>query len=825
MSSLDRSTRKLAAIMFADIVGYSRMMGENETQTVNLIQEYEAIVTPIIENFNGKILKKMGDGLFCEFSSALEAVECANQMHAALNSFNQSKQHRFLLTIRIGIHLGDVVTKGNDLYGDGVNVAARIEPIAPPGGICVSQAIYSVISSHSKFEFVPLGKRSLKNIRQMHNLYLVKTGYEMEKTPKHGGGESVLVGQVIDNYEIVKVLGYGGMGTVFKAIDQNLEKEVALKLMDPRLSNDKEFINRFRTEGKSQALLQHPNIVAVHTMRGTDLGMFLIMEYVEGETLARKIQSGGSIPWKEALPIFKQLISAIEHAHSKGVIHRDIKPNNVILDVTGRVKITDFGLARVQHDFGLTKTGYSGGTFVYSAPEQIRDFKKADNRSDIYSIGMTFYEVLAGKLPFDPTESNLTIQLKILEGKITPLEQMNPSLPQQLVRIVKRAINKDPDKRYQSAGAMLAALDEFEKESSTESAPIFSKSTKRSRKPLYITLSIIILLLLGYYLKIPENFKQLVSVSKKQTSTLKIDSSPAGALVFLGNRKIGTTPLDHTIESNTKINLRVEKEGYNILDTIVSVNMEQDASLSLRLKPKFISDLGKRSPPQPRERVLPEKPKEHVDLGRIAVTSQPPGASVWLDGLRVENALTPYSLENVKAGKHTVALRKDGYEDFSTVVIVAQDQSVIVSETLSSLKGVVKILVRPWGSIYIDGDLRKKDTNRQFETSLPYGLHGIRVVHPQLGVWEKQIKIGSTMPQEYVIDFNLSVNLVITSEPNYAQIFVDGKSTSSYTPKQIKLRTGLHTIEVRKEGYKNDAREIVIDKTITEPIHFVLRRF
>ena len=427
--------------MFADIVGYSRMMGENETQTVNLIQEYEAIVTPIIESFNGKILKKMGDGLFCEFSSALEAVDCGNQMHEALNSFNQTKQHKFLLTIRVGIHLGDVVIKGDDLYGDGVNVAARIEPIAPPGGICVSQAIYSVISNHSKYEFISLGKRTLKNIKQMHNLYLVKTGYEIEKTPKPSGGESVLVGQVIDNYEIVKVLGYGGMGTVFKAIDQNLEKEVALKLMDPRLSNDKEFISRFRTEGKSQALLQHPNIVTVHTLRGTDLGLFLVMEYVEGETLARKIQSGGSVPWHEALPIFKQLISAIEHAHSKGVIHRDIKPNNVIMDVTGKVKITDFGLARVQHDFGVTKTGYSGGTFVYSAPEQIKDFKKADNRSDIYSIGMTFYEVLAGKLPFDPTESNLTIQLKILEGKITPLNQLNPNLPHELVQIVNKAIN------------------------------------------------------------------------------------------------------------------------------------------------------------------------------------------------------------------------------------------------------------------------------------------------------------------------------------------------------------------------------------------------
>jgi len=827
MNSLDKTTRKLAAIMFADIVGYSRMMGENETQTVNLIQEYEAIVTPIIENLNGKILKKMGDGLFCEFSSALEAVDCANQMHKALNSFNQTKQHKFLLTIRIGIHLGDVVTKGDDLYGDGVNVAARIEPIAPPGGICVSQAIYSVISSHSKYEFIPLGKRSLKNIRQMHNLYLVKTGYEIEKTPKHGGGESVLVGQVIDNYEIVKVLGYGGMGTVFKAIDQNLEKEVALKLMDSRLSNDKEFIGRFRTEGKSQALLQHPNIVAVHALRGTDLGLFIVMEYVEGETLARRIQSSGSIPWQDALPVFRQLISAIEHAHSKGVIHRDIKPNNVILDVTGKVKITDFGLARVQHDFSVTKTGYSGGTFVYSAPEQIKDFKKADNRSDIYSIGMTFYEVLAGKLPFDPTESNLTIQLKILEGNITPLNQLNPNLPHQLVQVVNRAIHKDPDKRFQSAGAMLNALDEFERKASIHITPELKKSSKRSFRPLYITaLSIILILFLGYYFDFPKKVKQLMVSTDKPKTNLKIDSEPTGALVFLGSSNIGITPLDHIIESNADLSFRIEKEGYNILDTVIAVGVQQNTSVSLKLKPIIISKSKERErkPPEPEKHVSPQKTELRLALGRVTVNSQPAGASIWLDGQRVENALTPYSLEEIKAGRHTVTLRKDGYEDFSTIVNVTQNQSVVISEPLNALKGMVKILVRPWGSIYIDGDLKKKDTNRQYEASLPYGSHSIRIVHPQIGVWEKQVDIRNARPQEYVIDFNLSVNVIITSEPNYAEIYVDGKSTTSYTPKQIKLRMGMHTIEVRKEGYKSEEKKITIDKASKDPIHFILKK-
>lgn len=835
MNSLDKTTRKLAAIMFADIVGYSRMMGENETLTVNLIQEYENIVSPIIENYNGKILKRMGDGLFCEFSSALEAVDCASQMHSALDSFNQSKQHKFLLTIRVGIHLGDVVTKGDDLYGDGVNVAARIEPIAPPGGICISQAIHAVISNHSKYEFVSLGKRTLKNIKRMHNLYLVKTGFEIEKTPKPSGGESILVGQVIDNYEIVKVLGYGGMGTVFKAIDQNLEKEVALKLMDPRLSNDKEFINRFRTEGKSQALLQHPNIVTVHTLRGTDLGMFLVMEYVEGETLGRKIQSSGSIPWQNALPIFKQIISAIEHAHSKGVIHRDIKPNNVIIDITGKVKITDFGLARVQHDFGVTKTGYSGGTFVYSAPEQIKDFKKADNRSDIYSIGMTFYEVLAGKLPFDPTESNLTIQLKILEGNITPLNQLKPNLPHQLIQIVNKAIHKDPDKRYQSAGAMLSALDEFVKGTSAPIPQEVEKPFKRSYKPFYITsLSIILILLIGYYFSVPEKVKQLFTSSSppvKPKSTLTIDSEPTGAKVFLSNNEIGSTPIDYIIENNNDLNIRIDKEGYIAIDTVITTNVKNE-ELTFKLKPLIISKgkepaekqiEPKREPPKQEKQISSQKTEVKPTLGRISINTQPFGASIWLDGQKIENALTPYSLESIKAGKHSIILRKDGYQDFSTTVNVEQNQSSVISETLITQKGIVKILVRPWGSIFVDGELKKKGTSTPYEISLPAGTHRIRVVHPTLGQWGRNIEVKENFPKEYVVDFNLMIDLVITSEPNFCEIFIDGKSTDKYTPKKINLRTGIHKIRVEKDGYISEEKKINIDKTIDKPIHFQLK--
>jgi len=201
---IDEGARKLAAIMFIDIVGFSQMMGLDEDQTLRLLKEYEKIVTPVIQNFRGTVLKKLGDGLFCEFSSAVGAVNCAIKIHETLDTFSQSASDNFKMLVRIGIHLGDVVIMHNDLYGDGVNVAARLERIAPPGGICISQAIYSAISSHPKFKIISLGEIRLKNIAYKHHLYQVKTGFESTDIKIHKSEEKlekkVLYGETFSSH-------------------------------------------------------------------------------------------------------------------------------------------------------------------------------------------------------------------------------------------------------------------------------------------------------------------------------------------------------------------------------------------------------------------------------------------------------------------------------------------------------------------------------------------------------------------------------------------------------------------------------------------------
>ena len=163
-SSQNIADRKLTAIMFIDIFEYSKMMSQDEEATVKLLNEYEDVIKPIINNFGGTVVKELGDGWFCEFNSALNASKCSLKIHSDLAKYNKTSKNKFEISVRIGIHLGDVLTKGNDLIGDGVNVAARLEPLAQPGGICISESIYQNIRNHPEFNLESLGKISLKNI-------------------------------------------------------------------------------------------------------------------------------------------------------------------------------------------------------------------------------------------------------------------------------------------------------------------------------------------------------------------------------------------------------------------------------------------------------------------------------------------------------------------------------------------------------------------------------------------------------------------------------------------------------------------------------------
>ncbi len=268
-----------------------------------------------------------------------------------------------------------------------------------------------------------------------------------------------MIGKIIGNYKILSKIGEGGMGAVYLAKDLTLEREVALKIIAPRLAKNPKLMARFKIEAIAQARLTHPNVVTIYSFEQVGDLYFIVMEYIEGQSLKSLIKSG-QLDIPRAVEIFKQVLSGVAFAHSKGVIHRDIKPANVLITKTGIAKIGDFGIAKLEGVEGLTKAGTSLGTPLYSAPEQILG-KKVDQRADIYSLGVMFFEMLTGRPPFiSETGSDYEIQKAHIEKKPPRPSSLNPEIPPALDRIVLKCLEKNPDRRYSSVEELIKAVEE-----------------------------------------------------------------------------------------------------------------------------------------------------------------------------------------------------------------------------------------------------------------------------------------------------------------------------------------------------------------------------
>jgi eukaryotic-like serine/threonine-protein kinase len=263
---------------------------------------------------------------------------------------------------------------------------------------------------------------------------------------------------VIDGrYRVLKRLGSGGMADVYCAEDSQLGRRVALKVLHRRFAEDQQFVERFRREASSAAGLQHPNVVAIFDRGERDGTYYIAMEYVEGRTLKDIIREKGPAPPEAAVDITLQILRAARYAHKRGIVHRDIKPHNVLIDQDGRVRVTDFGIARAGTS-DMTETGSIMGTAQYLSPEQAQG-RPVDARSDLYSIGIVLYELLTGRVPFD-AESPVTIALKQVNEAPIPPRQLVPAIPPELEAIVLRAMEKDPARRFVDADEFIAALEE-----------------------------------------------------------------------------------------------------------------------------------------------------------------------------------------------------------------------------------------------------------------------------------------------------------------------------------------------------------------------------
>ncbi|HOV78511.1 MAG TPA: Stk1 family PASTA domain-containing Ser/Thr kinase [Bacillota bacterium] len=340
-----------------------------------------------------------------------------------------------------------------------------------------------------------------------------------------------MIGKLLGNrYEILEQLGGGGMAIIYKARDTFLNRMVTVKVLRPEYTGDEDFVRRFRREAQSVASLSHPNIVSIYDVgRESDIH-YLVMEYVEGDNLKNLIRSQGTIPPERAVEIAREITEALQHAHENNIVHRDVKPQNILITKGGRAKLTDFGIAREATNATLTQTDTIVGSVHYLSPEQARG-ETAGPRSDIYSLGIVLYEMVTGKLPFQG-DTPIGVALKHIQEKPPSPSGLNPAVSLSLEKVINKAMAKIPSERYATARDMAADLgapgggagltgavpvDEF----ATRVIPSFGspeedlhppsgkKAGKRRSPWLWTVLAVIVMLMAGaaafqYYVNVPE---------------------------------------------------------------------------------------------------------------------------------------------------------------------------------------------------------------------------------------------------------------------------------------------------------------------------------
>ncbi|MFC1724291.1 protein kinase [candidate division KSB1 bacterium] len=460
-------TRKLAAIMFTDIVGYTAIMSRDEKKALAILQRKRDVIKPLIKKHNGEFLKEIGDGTLSSFHSAVEAVNCGKDIQSVLQNDPD-------LNLRVGIHIGDVVFSSGDVFGDGVNIASRIETLAEPGGVCISEQVYQAVRSMPEISTAFIGEKTLKNVDHPIKVYAL-TG-EGLRTPTD------VQMPAVSHYKLLEKIGEGGMGTVYKAEDTKLKREVAVKFLPRHISSDNVSRERFRIEARAAASLNHQNIATIYEIGETEGETYIAMEYVKGQSLKEKVNAG---PMKlgKAIDTAVQIAEGLEEAHEKGVIHRDIKSSNIMITEKGRAKITDFGLAKMPSSTFETREGTVLGTAAYMSPQQARG-EEVDHLTDIWSLGVVLFEMLTGDLPFKG-EYEQAVLYSILNVDSEPLTQIRKDAPKKLEQIINKAMEKEPEKRFQSVSEFKNSLKELLQEDERIQTSAYSSMDAKVSAPRF----------------------------------------------------------------------------------------------------------------------------------------------------------------------------------------------------------------------------------------------------------------------------------------------------------------------------------------------------
>ena len=601
------------------------------------------------------------------------------------------------------------------------------------------------------------------------------------------------IGKEIDGYRILDLLGKGGMGIVYKAEDIALSREVALKMIAPDLASKESFMRRFQSEARALARVDSPYIVSIHALRKQANHVFIVMEFVEGWTLADELYKG-NIEESRSHSIVRQMLQAFAHAHSVGVVHRDIKPSNIMITPAGSVKVTDFGLAKLRREDGMsTVTQGIAGTARYMSPEQVQG-SRIDHRSDIYSLGMTMYEMFAGTLPFDSDEGTYSILKRVVEESFTPVVELNPGVSPELSAIIAKAIQKKPEDRFQSAEEMLEVTErafaggEAASTNAHHTGTHYGKppqSTKRPKKWIPFAIAAVILSLIYpvYALLTPSNNGSTTGSGTGQTDSTRtegdiyaqvaIRTSPENAYVYVNDVFIGESPVEYPLLPGTA-SLRVELAGYEeVQETVVL-----QAGLLTSKTYQLVRD-GNALPPEAtpgtNERVLPE-----TAGGETRPTETRPTETTVGPESRPSNPTPP-----------------------------------------PIVRTVMRLRAEPAGRVYVDGRRFENQSEEAWPVGESYAVR-FESADGQLTGCQETITLRRNEPVDLVCHFEHNIN--VNARPTYAYLTLNGDFLNETTPITLTLTAGAHSLLASRNGWvvEDGGQVINIEPSFEKQTHRVV---
>jgi len=494
-------------------------------------------------------------------------------------------------------------------------------------------------------------------------------------------------------YQIIKELGKGNMGVVYKAHDPQIERQVALKVLREDRMVSEDFVLRFVKEAKAIGRLSHPNIVTVYDV-GQDHGtIYIAMEYLEGKPFDEVIR-GSRLEIDKVIDIGVQVAETLDYAHKKKIVHRDIKPSNMILSSEGRVKLTDFGIARIEDPTAMqqTQAGEILGTPVYMSPEQAMG-TPIDGRADLYSLGVILYELIVGQRPFDG--NNITAILRsIMQDRPDPPSQLDPFIPQPISDLIMKSLSRNPDDRFQSGGEMVRALENAGK-GKKEIANQLNKKAKKRGRPLGVWLGAAIILLAsaigGIYFfkgktvqKSPQDQNQQVSGFTTQGEKAESRTLTEKTVDTSDEETVGKPVYDEeTLLQTERENLQ-EREPFPKETPPVSVTKSEknERELIEEALPEVETSISKKNDSVPAVDEKTSKPVEIIPLSNLIIESAPTGANVYIENKF--KGVTPLNLE-LPFGEYDIRVSLADYYEWKAELELSEEGEIPLYLNLTPL--------------------------------------------------------------------------------------------------------------------------------------------